>query len=80
MRHQRLPLFAPFCTPCKSGIVVQMGHNTSIFDNSWPSYDEDKMKDSETDSFQSMEKQGTIMIEVDAPKDNVLSIAKEVFR
>ncbi|MDI9508858.1 MAG: leucine--tRNA ligase [Bacillota bacterium] len=76
-----LILLAPFAPHVSQELWSQMGHNTSIFDNSWPSYDEDKMKDSEIEIAVQVngKTKGTIMIEVDAPKDNVLSIAKEAF-
>ena len=50
--------------------MVSLGHETSVFSNTWPKYDEEKMKDSEIEIAVQVngKAKGTIMIAVDAKK------------
>ena len=40
-------LLAPFAPHVSEELWSQLGNTGSVFDNTWPEYDEDKMKDSE---------------------------------
>ncbi len=72
-------LLAPFVPHVSQELWSQMGHTDSVFDNTWPSYDKDKMKDNEIEIAVQIngKTKGTIMIEAEATKDAVLNIAKE---
>ncbi len=72
-------LLAPFIPHVSQELWSQMGHTDSVYDNTWPSYDKDKMKDNEIEIAVQIngKTKGTIMIEADASKDVVLSTAKE---
>ena len=64
--------------PCSEEVWSQLGNTGSVFDNTWPEYDEDKMKDKIEIAVQINGKtKGTLMIPAEASKDQVLSIVKE---
>ena len=56
-----------------------IGNTESVFKNKWCTYDEEKMKDSTIEiALQINGKvKGSLKIEADANKDNVLALAKE---
>lgn len=72
-------LLSPFAPHVSQELWSQMGNNSSVFDNSWPSYDKDKMKDREIEIAVQIngKTKGTIMIEADASKDLVIKAAKD---
>ncbi|NLO10785.1 MAG: leucine--tRNA ligase [Clostridiales bacterium] len=72
-------LLSPFIPHVSQELWSQMGHTGSVFDNTWPSYDKEKMKDNEIEIAVQIngKTKGTIMIESEASRDAVLSIAKE---
>ncbi|NLK28164.1 MAG: class I tRNA ligase family protein, partial [Clostridiales bacterium] len=72
-------LLAPFAPHISEELWEQLGHETSVFENSWPSYDEDKMKDDEIEIALQINgrTKGTMMIAADASKDAVIAKAKE---
>jgi len=56
-----------------------MGHTGSVFDNTWPTYDKEKMKDSEIEIAVQIngKTRGTIMIDAEASKEAVLETVKK---
>ncbi|MDI9488844.1 MAG: leucine--tRNA ligase [Bacillota bacterium] len=72
-------LLAPFAPHVSEELWSQLGNTGSVFDNTWPEYDEDKMKDSEIEIAVQIngKTKGTLMIPAEASKDQVLSIVKE---
>ena len=72
-------LLAPFIPHVSQELWSQMGHEDSVYDNVWPSYDKEKMKDSEIEIAVQIngKTKGTIMINAEASKDVVLEAAKE---
>jgi leucyl-tRNA synthetase len=72
-------LLAPFVPHVSQELWSQMGHTGSVYDNTWPSYDKEKMKDKAIEIAVQIngKTKGTIMIEAEASKDIVLSTAKE---
>ena len=74
-------LLAPFIPHVSQELWSQLGHTDSVFDNTWPSYDKEKMKDNEIEiAIQVNGKtKGTIMIEAEASKEVVLETVKEAY-
>ena len=72
-------LLAPFIPHVSQELWSQMGHTDSVYDNTWPSYDKDKMKDNEIEIAVQIngKTKGTIMIDAEASKDVVLETAKK---
>ena len=72
-------LIAPFAPHIAEEMWEQLGGTDSVFHQSWPVYDESKMKDDEiTIPVQVNGKtRATIVISADAPKDEILVAAKE---
>ena len=72
-------LIAPFAPHIAEEMWEQLGGTNSVFHQSWPVYDESKMKDDEiTIPVQVNGKtRATIVISADAPKDEILVAAKE---
>jgi leucyl-tRNA synthetase len=72
-------LLAPFAPHIAQELWEQFGHTDSIFDQRWPEYDEDAMKDDEIEIPVQVngKTRCTISIPVDADKDDVLAKAKE---
>ncbi|NLZ83927.1 MAG: class I tRNA ligase family protein, partial [Clostridiales bacterium] len=72
-------LLSPFAPHIGEELWQQMGHETSVFDNTWPTYDEEKMKDDEIEIATQIngKTKGTILISTEAGKDDVISLAKE---
>ena len=72
-------LIAPFAPHIAEEMWEQLGGTDSVFYQSWPVYDESKMKDDEiTIPVQVNGKtRATIVISADAPKDEILVAAKE---
>ena len=74
-------LLSPFVPHLSQELWSQMGYDSSVFDNTWPSYDEDKLKDNEIEIAVQVngKTKGTIMIEADAPKELILEMAKKAY-
>ena len=74
-------LLSPFVPHLSQELWSQMGYDSSVFDNTWPSYDEDKLKDNEIEIAVQVngKTKGTIIIEADAPKELVLEMAKKAY-
>ena len=72
-------LLAPFAPHLSSELWEQLGHTDSVFDTTWPKYDEAKMKDNEIEIAVQIngKTKGTVSIEAEAAKDVVLEKAKE---
>lgn len=72
-------LLAPFTPHICEELWQMLGHTESVFKNSWCSYDEEKMKDSTIEiALQINGKvKGSLSIDADANKDDVLALAKE---
>jgi leucyl-tRNA synthetase len=72
-------LISPFAPHIAEELWSVLGHDTSVFDNTWPVYDEELMKDDEIEiAIQINGKtKGVVMITPDEDKDSVLSKAKE---
>lgn len=83
MDHETLEtavtLLAPFAPHVASELWEVLGHDTSIFDETWPEYDEDKMKDDEIEIAVQIngKTKGTLAISTEEAKDVVLAKAKE---
>lgn len=74
-------LLAPFIPHVSEELWSQLGYETSVFDNTWPIHDEEKMKDNEIEvavQFNGKTK-GTILIDAKATKDQAIALAKEAF-
>lgn len=72
-------LLSPFAPHIGEELWHVMGNKTSVFENTWPTYDEDKMKDDEIEiAIQINGKtKGTIMISAESSKEEAISLAKE---
>ena len=72
-------LLAPFTPHVASEIWEAYGHEGSIFDQSWPEYDEAKTVDNSVEIAVQIngKTKGTLAIAVDAAKDDVIAAAKE---
>lgn len=75
-----ITLLAPFTPHICEELWQVVGNTESVFKNKWCTYDEEKMKDSTIEiALQINGKvKGSLKIEADANKDNVLSLAKEI--
>lgn len=75
-------LLAPFAPHIGEELFAQLGGEGSVFHQTWPTYDEALMKDDEVEiAIQINGKtKGTLMISVDAAKEDVLAQAKEVVK
>jgi leucyl-tRNA synthetase len=72
-------LLAPFTPHMAEELWSELGQEGSVFENSWPTYDEEKMKDTEIEMPVQVngKVKATVMISVDEDKDSVLSKARE---
>ncbi|MDE6636506.1 MAG: class I tRNA ligase family protein, partial [Lachnospiraceae bacterium] len=72
-------LLAPFTPHVSSEIWEQYGHEGSIFDESWPEYDETKTVENSVEIAVQIngKTKGTLMVAVDAAKDDVIAAAKD---
>ncbi len=75
-------LLAPFAPHIGEELFAELGGEGSVFHQTWPTYDEELMKDDEVEiAIQINGKtKGTVMISVDAAKEEVLAMAKEVVK
>ncbi|MDD7113106.1 MAG: leucine--tRNA ligase [Lachnospiraceae bacterium] len=72
-------LLAPFAPHIAEELWEQFGHTDSVFNQTWPSYDEEAMKDDEIEIPVQVngKTRCTISISAEAAKDDVLAMAKE---
>jgi leucyl-tRNA synthetase len=72
-------LLAPFIPHVAEELWSELGHTTGVFEEKWPVYDEDKMKDSEIEVAVQVngKTKAVIMIAADGTKDAVIAKAKE---
>ncbi|HHT97994.1 MAG TPA: leucine--tRNA ligase [Clostridiales bacterium] len=72
-------LLSPFAPHLSEELWQVLGNEESVFNETWPMYDESKMKDDEIEIAVQIngKTKGTITISVDSPKDDVLAQAKE---
>ncbi len=64
---------------CAEELWEALGHNESVFDQNWPEYDEEAMKEDEVEIAVQIngKARGKITIGADEAKDSVLAKAKE---
>jgi len=72
-------LIAPFAPHIAEELWERLGHENSVFDNTWPVYDKSKMVDAEVKVAVQINGKTKTVIEVDAEisKDDVIAKAKE---
>ena len=72
-------MIAPFAPHIGEELWEALGGNYSVFHQTWPTYDEDKMKDDEIEIPVQIngKTRATIMVGVDEAKDSILAKAKE---
>lgn len=72
-------LLAPFAPHVCEELWSQLGHESSVFENCWPVYDEEKMKDSEIEIAVQIngKTKGTVTVNAEAAKDEVIHMARE---
>ncbi|MGN0465131.1 MAG: leucine--tRNA ligase [Lachnospiraceae bacterium] len=75
-------LLAPFAPHIGEELFAELGGEGSVFHQTWPTYDEELMKDDEVEIAVQIngKTKGTLMISVDAAKDDVLAMAKEAVK
>ncbi len=73
-------MIAPFAPHLGEELWEQLGGAYSVFHQEWPAYDEEAMKDTEIELPVQIngKTRGTVMVAVDASKDEILAKAKEV--
>lgn len=73
-------LLAPFVPHVSSELWNVLGNDTSVFDQTWPKYEEEAMKDDEVEiAIQINGKtKGTVEVAADGDKDTIIAMAKEV--
>jgi leucyl-tRNA synthetase len=72
-------LLAPFIPHVSEELWSALGHTNGVFEEKWPVYNEEKMKDSEIEVAVQIngKTKAVVMVAADAPKDTVIAIAKE---
>lgn len=72
-------LLAPFIPHVAEELWMQLGHTESVFQETWPEYDEEKMKESEIEIAVQIngKTKAVVMINVDDAKETAISKAKE---
>ncbi len=73
-------LLSPFAPHVAEELWSQLGHNTSVYDNSWPVYDPEAMKDTEVEIAVQLngKTKGVMMVGESEAKEDVIARAKEV--
>ena len=73
-------IISPFCPHLSEELWEGFGYSTSIFNDSWPSYDENKIIDNAmTIAVQVNGKlRGSVDVPVEMDKESILAIAKDV--
>lgn len=72
-------LLAPFIPHVAEELWIQLGHTESVFQETWPEYDEEKMKESEIEIAVQIngKTKAVVMINVDDAKETAIAKAKE---
>lgn len=72
-------LLAPFTPHISEELWSQLGNVKSVFENTWPVYDEEKMKDSELEIAVQLngKTKTTIKVAADGSKEEIIAAAKE---
>lgn len=72
-------LLAPFIPHVSEELWSALGHTNGVFEEKWPVYNEEKMKDSEIEVAVQIngKTKAVVMVAADASKDTVIAIAKE---
>ncbi|SDB09028.1 leucine--tRNA ligase [Eubacterium oxidoreducens] len=75
-------LLSPFAPHIAEELWSDFGHDTSVFENEWPTYDESLMVDNDIEIPVQIngKTKGTIVISKDASKDEVIAKGKEAIR
>ena len=73
-------LLSPFAPHVAEELWSQLGHDTSVYDNSWPVYDPEAMKDTEVEIAVQLngKTKGVMMVGESEAKEDVIARAKEV--
>jgi leucyl-tRNA synthetase len=73
-------MLSPFVPHLSEELWSQMGYNTSVFENTWPIYDQEKMKDSEIEiAIQINGKcKNIVLVDAKASREDVIAAAKKV--
>lgn len=71
-------LLAPFTPHLAEELWAELGHNTSVFKETWPKYDEEKMKDTQVKIAVQIngKTRAVVMIDADATKEEALEKGK----
>ena len=74
-------LLAPFTPHVASELWEKFGYTGSIFENTWPEYDESKMKEDTIEIAVQVngKTKGTVKIPADANKDEAIAAAKDAY-
>ena len=74
-----IKMLSCICPHIGEELWERLGHSNSVFDNTWPTYDENKMVDSEVKVAVQINGKTKTVIEVDAEisKEDVIAKAKE---
>ncbi len=72
-------LLAPFIPHVSEELWSGLGHETSVFVNTWPIHDEEKMKDSEIEIAVQIngKTKATVMVAAETSKDDIIAASKE---
>lgn len=72
-------LLAPFAPHLSEELWEMLGHEESVFEQTWPKYDEEAMKEDEIEIAVQIngKARGKVVIGADEAKDSVLAKAKE---
>ena len=72
-------LLAPFAPHMAAELWEELGHTNGVFEQAWPSYDEEAMKDDEIEIAVQIKGKTkcTVTIAADADKDTAIAAAKE---
>ena len=75
-------LLAPFAPHICEELWERIGHSNSVFENQWPEYDEEAIKDDEIEIAVQIngKTRGTVLLPVDATKEEAVIKAKEVIK
>ena len=72
-------LLAPFIPHVSEELWEKLGHADSVFKNTWPIHDEEKMKDSEIEIAVQIngKTKTTVLVGADSSKEDIIAASKE---
>lgn len=75
-------LLAPFAPHIGEELWSQLGHTTGVFENTWPKYDEEAMKDNEKEVAVQIngKTKAVIKLPVDVTKEDAITAGKELIK